>query len=149
MRFPFRNRIICRRTAKVLLRFTPFCPGRLPCRIQNSAGNLPELWYTDFIGICRHLPDTQDGKGETAYMSQEKVDRYKEQKKNRKAIQARKKRNALITKACASLIALALVAWLGYSIVDSYEKKQNSGPVTADISALDDYIMSLDAEQAD
>lgn len=49
-------------------------------------------------------------------MSQEKVDRYKEQKKNRKAIQARKKRNALITKACASLIALALVAWLGYSI---------------------------------
>ena len=82
-------------------------------------------------------------------MSQEKVDRYKEQKKNRKAIQARKKRNALITNACASLIALALVAWLGYSIVDSYEKKQNSGPVTADISALDDYIMSLDAEQAD
>ena len=54
-------------------------------------------------------------------MSQEKVDRYKEQKKNRKAIQAKKKRNALITKVCASLIALALVAWLGYSIADSYE----------------------------
>ena len=80
-------------------------------------------------------------------MSQEKVDRYKEQKKNRKAIQAKKKRNALITRVCASLVVLALVAWLGYSVVDSSEKKQNSGPVTADITALDDYVMSLNAEE--
>jgi len=80
-------------------------------------------------------------------MSQEKVDRYKEQKKNRKAIQAKKKRNALIVKICASLIALALVVWLGYSVMDSYEKKQNSGPVTADITALDDYVMSLNTEE--
>ena len=80
-------------------------------------------------------------------MSQEKVNRYKEQKKNRKAIQARKKINALITNVCASLAALALVAWLGYSVVDSYEKKQNSGPVTADITALDDYTASLSAEE--
>ncbi len=80
-------------------------------------------------------------------MSQEKVNRYKEQKKNRKAIQARKKRNALITRVCASLIALALVAWLGYSVADSYTKKQNSGPVTADITALDDYITSLNTEE--
>lgn len=80
-------------------------------------------------------------------MSQEKVDRYKEQKKNRKAIQAKKKRKALITKACVSLVALALVAWLGYSAVDSYEKKQNSGPVTADTTALDDYMTSLNTEE--
>ncbi|MFG6332601.1 MAG: hypothetical protein K1W28_12375 [Lachnospiraceae bacterium] len=80
-------------------------------------------------------------------MSQEKVDRYKEQKKNRKAIQARKKRNALITKVCASLAALALVAWLGYSAADSYQKKQNSGPVTADITALNDYVTSLNADE--
>ena len=80
-------------------------------------------------------------------MSQEKVNRYKEQKKNRMAIQAIKKRNALITKVCASLAALALVAWLGYSVMDSYEKKQNSGPVTADITALDNYTASLNAEE--
>lgn len=86
-------------------------------------------------------------EGETYTVSQEKVNRYKEQKKNRKAIQARKKRNALITKVCASLAALALVAWLGYSVMDSYEKKQNSGPVTADITALDDYTASLNAEE--
>ena len=74
-------------------------------------------------------------------MSQEKVDRYKEQKRNRKAIQAKKKRNTLITRVCASLVALALAAWLGY-----FERKQNSGPVTADITALDDYAASLNAE---
>ena len=48
-------------------------------------------------------------------MSQEKVDRYKEQKKNRKAIQAKKKRKALIEKICAGVIVLALVCWIGYS----------------------------------
>ena len=45
-------------------------------------------------------------------MSQEKVDRYKEQKKNRKAIQAKKKRKALIEKICAGVIVLALVCWI-------------------------------------
>lgn len=80
-------------------------------------------------------------------MSQEKVDRYKEQKRNRKAIQARKKRNALIAKLCGTLVALALVAWLGYSAVDSYQTKQNSGSVTVDTSALDDYTASLTAEE--
>lgn len=79
-------------------------------------------------------------------MSQEKVDRYKEQKKNRRAIQAKKKRDAMIAKVCAALVALALVAWLGYSVADRYERKQNSGPVTADISALDDYVSSLSPE---
>ncbi len=80
-------------------------------------------------------------------MSQEKVDRYKEQKRNRKAIQAKKKRNALITKVCTSAVILALCGWLGYSAVDLYVQKQNSKPVTADITALDDYIASLNTEQ--
>ena len=44
------------------------------------------------------------------------------------------------------VVALALTAWLGYSVVDSFERKQNSGPVTADITALDDYAASLNAE---
>lgn len=80
-------------------------------------------------------------------MSQEKVNRYKEQKKNRKAIQAKKKRNALIAKVCGTLVVLALAVWLGYSAVDSYQIKQNSEPVTVDTSALDDYTASLTAEE--
>lgn len=80
-------------------------------------------------------------------MSQEKVNRYKEEKKNKKAIQAKKKRNAMIMKACGGLVVLALVVWLGYSAVDSYQKNQNSQPVTADITALDDYMTSLTVEE--
>lgn len=79
-------------------------------------------------------------------MSQEKVDRYKEQKKNRKAIQAKKKRNAMISRICAAVVALALVCWIGFSAVDSYQTRQNSKPVTADITALDDYTYSLGEE---
>lgn len=79
-------------------------------------------------------------------MSQEKVDRYKEQKKNRKAIQAKKKRNAMIARVCGGVIALALVAWIGFSVVDSYQTSQNSKPVTVDITALDEYTSSVSAE---
>ena len=79
-------------------------------------------------------------------MSQEKVDRYKEQKKNRKAIQAKKKRKALIEKICAGAIALVLVCWIGYSAWDSYWDSVNNSPVTADVTALDDYMTSLNAE---
>lgn len=80
-------------------------------------------------------------------MSQEKVNRYKEEKKNRKAIQAKKKRNALLAKIGGGVIALALVAWLGYSAVDSYQTKQNSGTVTVDTSALDEYMAGLATEE--
>ena len=77
-------------------------------------------------------------------MSQEKVDRYKEQKRNRKAIQAKKKK--FLTKLCAGLIAIALVAWLGYSVMYKYDQKQNSGDVTADITALNDYVSGLSTD---
>lgn len=80
-------------------------------------------------------------------MSQEKVDRYKEQKKNRKAIQAKKKRNAMLTKVCGAVLVAAFGAWIGYSAVDSYQAKVNSAPVTADISALDNYVSSLSVEE--
>ncbi len=80
-------------------------------------------------------------------MSQEKVDRYKEQKKNRKAIQAKKKRDALIARGCAGVVAAALVCWIGYSVFDNYQTKQNSKPVTVDITALDEYTNSLTAEE--
>ena len=69
-------------------------------------------------------------------MSQEKVDRYKEQKRNRKAIQAKKKKEAFLTKLCAGLIAIALVAWLGYSVMYKYDQKQNSGDVNDYVSGL-------------
>lgn len=79
-------------------------------------------------------------------MSQEKVDRYKEQKKNRKAIQAKKKREAFLAKCGCGLVVVLLAAWLGYSAVDSYYAKANSETVYTDVTALNEYTSSLAAE---
>lgn len=78
-------------------------------------------------------------------MSQEKVNRYKEKKANRKAIQAKEKRNKMIVKAVTGVIALALVCWIGYSVYDMANKPDTT-PVEVDASALDEYISSMDAE---
>ena len=80
-------------------------------------------------------------------MSQAKVDRNKELKRNRKAIQAKKKREALYMKLCGGVVVLALAVWLGYSAVDSYQDRENEKPVTADLTALDDYMSGLQAEE--
>ena len=66
-------------------------------------------------------------------MSQEKVDRYKEQKANRKQIMAREKHEKFLVKLCAGLVALALVCWLGYSISD----------VAITTTAIDEYVNTL------
>ena len=54
-------------------------------------------------------------------MSQEKVDRYKQEKANRKK-NIRKQRVMGVVRTCVlSLAGLALVGWLGYSAYDTYE----------------------------
>ncbi len=78
-------------------------------------------------------------------MSQEKVNRYKEEKANRKAIQAKEKRSRTISKAVGGLVALALVCWLGYSVYDMCNKPDTT-PVQVDAAALDEYLNELGAE---
>ena len=73
-------------------------------------------------------------------MSQEKVDRYKEQKKNRKAILAKKKRNAFLTKCGCGLVVVLLAAWLGYSAVDSYYAKASFLPTTTSCGRMCTHI---------
>lgn len=75
-------------------------------------------------------------------MSQEKVDRYKEQKANRKQIMAREKHKKFLIKVCAGVIALALVCWLGYSIYDTVNKPDTSD-VAITTTAIDDYVSGL------
>ena len=78
-------------------------------------------------------------------MSQEKVDRYKEQKKNRKAIQVKKKRKALIEKICAGVIVLALVCWIGYSVYDIATRPDTSAlPINK--TALDAYLNGMEEQ---
>lgn len=84
-------------------------------------------------------------------MSQAKVDRYKEQKKNRKQIMAREKREWALVKAGGALLGLLIAVWICLSVVQTINApKATDGntPVevtdyTVNVEALDDYISSL------
>lgn len=78
-------------------------------------------------------------------MSQEKVNQYKEEKKNRKAIVKKEKRKSMLMKVCASVILLAVAGWIVYSAVITI--KDAEGPaVTVDGTAISDYVDTLTEE---
>ena len=54
-------------------------------------------------------------------MSQEKVERYKKEKANRKKIMKKQRMMGIMRKTVLSLVALALVVWIGYSAYDMYD----------------------------
>ena len=66
-------------------------------------------------------------------MSQAKVDRYKEEKKNRKKTMAKEKRLHLLAVVCGWLVVIALAGWAG---VSGYR-----------IDAITDYMNSLSTEE--
>ena len=82
-------------------------------------------------------------------MSQAKVDRYKEQKRNVKKIMAKEKRNWVITQAILIAIGIAVVIWIGISLFQAFRAPSvNPANVqvvsyTIDSSALEDYLAGL------
>lgn len=76
-------------------------------------------------------------------MSQEKVNQYKESKKNRKQEVKKEKARAMLTKLCGIVILAALVIWIGYSAVDSIQNGEKPG-VTVDSTAISDYVESIE-----
>ena len=79
-------------------------------------------------------------------MSQAKVDRYKEAKKNRKEIMAKEKRQQALMKVLGGAVVVVLVAWIGVSGYNMYEANKPLETVYVDTTALDDYMTTLDAE---
>ena len=76
-------------------------------------------------------------------MSQEKVNQYKENKKNRKEIEKKAKHKSMITKICAGIVGAVVVVWLGYSAVVTIQNAE--GPaVTVDSSAISEYVTNLE-----
>lgn len=80
-------------------------------------------------------------------MSQAKVDRYKEEKRNRAALMRREKRRTFIAKLTACAVMTALTAWIGISAWIAVERKTEMTAeiptYTADMSVIDDYLDSL------
>ncbi len=77
-------------------------------------------------------------------MSQQKVDQYKKEKYNRKKQLQKDKRNRLIYKITGTVIAAAIVGWIGFSV---YSRVQESKPVSyteVNMDAVNDYMNTLD-----
>lgn len=82
-------------------------------------------------------------------MSQEKVDRYKQEKANRKKIMHKQRMMGVLRKCVLSLAGLALVAWLGFSAYDMYESGKERIVVETDYTPITDYMDSLVADAAE
>lgn len=76
-------------------------------------------------------------------MSQEKVDRYKQEKANRKEILKKEQKKNKLVKIGLGLILAALLVWIGYSVHYSITKEETTQEI--DIEALTEYLNSLEA----
>ena len=79
-------------------------------------------------------------------MSQEKVDRYKQEKVNRKQIMRKQKLMNNMRKGVLVVVALALIGWLGYSAYDIYESGKERTVSEVNYDAVSDYLNGLNAE---
>ena len=79
-------------------------------------------------------------------MSQAKVEQYKKEKANRKETLAKEKRQKMITKICGSVVVLAIVAWMGVSLVTSIYENRPQETVYVNTDEINNYLESLDEE---
>ncbi len=87
-------------------------------------------------------------------MSQAKVDRYKEQKRNREKIKKKEKREWLLTQTVLGVIAAVMVVWVGGAVYNgvtgtgtsTQETPAELETYTIDTSALDSFISGLSAD---
>lgn len=76
-------------------------------------------------------------------MSQEKVDRYKQEKANRKKIVKKQKIMSVVRKSVLCVAALCLVGWIGYSAYGSYTASIPRNSVEINYDAVTEYMNSL------
>ena len=79
-------------------------------------------------------------------MSQAKVERYKEDKKNRKEIMAKEKRANMLRALAGGVVLVVILGWIGVSAYDMYQASQPLETVYVDTTAIDEYMGTLDAE---
>lgn len=76
-------------------------------------------------------------------MSQQKVDKYKEDKANRQKIMKKEKRIRRFEYTATFIVLIALVGWISFSV---YSKAKASTPAkqyVMDLNAVDEYIYGI------
>ena len=80
-------------------------------------------------------------------MSQEKVDKYKQEKANRKKIMRKQKVMRIVRKSVLVVAARALVEWLGYSAYYIYDSGKERVIAEVNYDAVTDYLNGLSAQE--
>jgi len=80
-------------------------------------------------------------------MSQEKVNKYKEEKANRKETMKKAKRAAVLRNCVAGIVLVAVIGWVGYSGVTYIIKHQPREEVGVNYTSVADYVEGLTAEE--
>ena len=78
-------------------------------------------------------------------MSQEKVNRYKEEKNNRKKNIKKDKAKKLLRRTVFSVVAVAIIGWFGYSTYSIYESKKPVESVEINYDAVTEYQSELNS----
>lgn len=76
-------------------------------------------------------------------MSQAKVDKYKEEKANRKQNMKKAKVQNLLRKCAVGVVAVALVGWIGFSVARTYENKKPAETAEIDYGAVAEFQNNL------
>lgn len=79
-------------------------------------------------------------------MSQAKVDRYKEEKANRKQNMKKAKVESIVRKCIFGVVGIALIGWIGFSVARTYEKNQPAESVEIDYNAVDSFQSDLSTD---
>lgn len=82
-------------------------------------------------------------------MSQEKVDRYKQEKANRKKNLQKAKRKRLAAYSGVVLVVVLIAAWITYSGINSYTRSQAAQKTPVNLNAITDYMTGLNAPEED
>ena len=82
-------------------------------------------------------------------MSQEKVDLYKEEKRNRKKIMRREKIRTTLTVVAFVVIFAALIGWFSWAVYNNVKKNQattaKATTTELDLSAIESYTTALNS----
>ncbi len=83
-------------------------------------------------------------------MSQAKVDRYKEEKANRKQTMKREKALRMVSTICTTIVCAVIVGWIGYSAYGYFhsEDTKTAARTEVNVDALNDYLGTLQTEDS-
>ncbi len=77
-------------------------------------------------------------------MSQAKVDAHKEEKQHRQEEVRKQKRNRILARVIGTLVAIAVVAWIGFSGYRYYQSNHEKTAIPIISNAIDDYMNTVD-----